>query len=120
MQGIHQFDIGQTYTARSVCDHDCIFAFKVTERRGQMITLVARTGTYRRKVFISDGAEAVFPLGRYSMAPMLRATPAPATLPQPDPAPEGLCDDGREHDWDEPRDERRPTVCRRCNAEQGA
>jgi hypothetical protein len=29
------------------------------------------------------------------------------------------CDDGRPHDWDEPADERRPTVCRRCNAQQG-
>jgi hypothetical protein len=29
------------------------------------------------------------------------------------------CDDGRPHDWAEASDERRPTVCRRCNAEQG-
>lgn len=30
------------------------------------------------------------------------------------------CDDGRPHDWASPAYERNPTVCRRCNAEQGA
>jgi hypothetical protein len=29
-----------------------------------------------------------------------------------------ICDDGRLHRWDVPEDERRPTVCRRCNAQQ--
>lgn len=30
------------------------------------------------------------------------------------------CDDGRPHDWTQPHGERGPTICRRCNAEQGA
>lgn len=67
------FEIGKTYSTRSACDYDCIFAFTVVARKGAIVTMESRTGTYRRKVRVWDGVETVMPLGSYSMAPQLRA-----------------------------------------------
>ena len=73
-----KFEIGKTYTVRSICDHNCVWTFTVKARTAQMITLVDERGKeIRCKVIrqISEWnhAESVFPLGRYSMAPTLVA-----------------------------------------------
>jgi hypothetical protein len=64
------FQIGKTYTARSACDHNCIFTVTVARRTAKTITTSSgktlRIGQY-------DGAEFVRPLGTYSMAPIVRA-----------------------------------------------
>lgn len=72
-----RFEIGSTYSMRSVCDHNCIWNYTVTERTAQTITVT--DGKEIKKLRISKkysqyrDAETVFPLGQYSMAPMLTA-----------------------------------------------
>lgn len=65
-----QFEQGQTYTTRSLCDHDCIYTITVAKRTTKTITTsegqLLRVGVYQ-------DAEYVMPKGRYSMAPTIRA-----------------------------------------------
>lgn len=75
---IKQFEVGKTYSMRSPCQHDCIWTYKVTARTAQTVTLTESRGE-KVKCRISKAmsayrqAETVFPLGRYSMCPMLSA-----------------------------------------------
>ena len=64
------FEVGRTYTGRSVCDYDCIFAITVAKRSAKTITTTAGK---RLGVKLMDGVEFVHPLGRYSMAPVITA-----------------------------------------------
>ena len=78
-----KFVVGESYTMNSPCCHDCGWRFIVKARTQQFVTLayVDRRGDERETVRcrISRqtseylGAESVFPLGRYSMAPILSA-----------------------------------------------
>lgn len=65
---------GQTLTARSIGDHDCIFKVEVIERKKNFATVKAMNAVKRVKIYLDDdGAEFIFALGRYSMAPVFRA-----------------------------------------------
>lgn len=72
-----RFEIGNTYSMTSACDHNCVWTYKVTARTAQTITLT--DGTEVIKCRINKGisehrnAETVLPLGHYSMCPMLTA-----------------------------------------------
>lgn len=73
-----QFEVGNTYQCRSACDHECIWKYTVIKRTAQTITVCDEWGkktTLRINKEVSAGrnAETVFPLGRYSMAPVLTA-----------------------------------------------
>ncbi|MCK1668607.1 hypothetical protein [Bradyrhizobium sp. 153] len=62
------------YATRSICDHDCIFRFEVVGRTDKTVTIRSRDGREtRRKVRISNGMEAIDPMGRFSMSPVLSA-----------------------------------------------
>lgn len=71
------FEIGQTYTMRSACDHNCTWSYTVTARTAQTITITDGKETKRCRVSkqVSEyrNAETIFPLGQYSMAPSLTA-----------------------------------------------
>jgi hypothetical protein len=64
------FIVGNTYTTRSICDHDCIISITVAKRTAKTITTtegkMLRTSEY-------DNAEIVYPWGRYSMSPKIKA-----------------------------------------------
>lgn len=72
-----KFEIGKTYTMTSICNSDCVWSYKVTERTAQTITIT--DGKEVKKCRISKkystyrDAETILPLGNYSMAPMLSA-----------------------------------------------
>lgn len=70
-----KFIVGNTYTTRSICDHDCIFSFKVIKRTEKTVTITSSFGTVRRKIGYDycDGSEFIAPLGLYSMSPTLTA-----------------------------------------------
>ena len=73
-----EFETGKTYSMRSICDHECVWEFKVKARTAQMITLVDAKGKeikcrICKQVSEWHKAETVYPLGRYSMAPSLTA-----------------------------------------------
>lgn len=71
------FEIGKTYSMSSPCDHNCIWTYTVTARTAQTITI--EDGKQVKKCRISkqyseyNKAETVFPLGQYSMCPILTA-----------------------------------------------
>jgi hypothetical protein len=69
-----KFQIGKTYNCRSICDHDCIWSFSVTARSEKTVVIHCQGKIdTRRKVRVRDGIEEIDPVGRYSMAPVLRA-----------------------------------------------
>lgn len=77
-QIMKQFEIGATYSMTSACDHECVWTYIVIARTASTITLMddqGKTIKCRINSKFSEycGAEVVFPLGRYSMAPILRA-----------------------------------------------
>lgn len=81
---IKVFEVGKRYSMRSACDHNCVWTYEVISRtkRSVMIMQVNKDGeTYgEQATFIINkrisevlGAEAIRPLGIYSMAPILSA-----------------------------------------------
>lgn len=65
---------GETLTARSACDYDCIFEVEILERRGQFVKFERHGQQCRVKVFKDDnGNEFIYAFGRYSMAPIFKA-----------------------------------------------
>ena len=71
------FEVGQTYTMSSICDHNCVWTYTVTKRTAQTVTITdgKEIKTCRISKLYSQhrNAETIFPLGQYSMAPMLTA-----------------------------------------------
>lgn len=71
------FEIGQTYSMRSICDHNCVWTYTVTARTAQTVTITDGKEVKRcrvsKKISEYRGAETVYPLGQYSMAPSLTA-----------------------------------------------
>lgn len=68
------FEAGKTYAARSACDHECIWKFKVVSRTSKTLLLQGEDGKARRRGISADASgEYCLPLGSYSMAPVLRA-----------------------------------------------
>lgn len=69
-----KFEVGPTYEMRSVCDHNCVWLGTVLKRTDKFVTMyIPGHGDVRGKVTVHDGVETLLPLGRYSMAPMMRA-----------------------------------------------
>lgn len=71
-----RFKVGQTVTARSACDSECVFVWTVTARSARFVTFTDDTGRDARvgvKVDAHTGAEWAMPQGSFSMAPVVRA-----------------------------------------------
>lgn len=72
-----KFEIGNTYTCRSIGDHNCKWSYTVTARTASTITVISKAGEQRfrisKKISEYCGVESIYPLGQYSMAPILRA-----------------------------------------------
>ena len=68
------FQTGTTYTARSSCNWDCIFSFRIVSRTAKFITVDDGHSTKRVGVSVGDdGVEQALPQGNYSMAPYIYA-----------------------------------------------
>ena len=73
-----KFEIGKTYSMRSICDHECVWSYTVTARTAQTITMKDEHGKVvkcrvSKQVSEYRNSETVYPLGKYSMCPMLSA-----------------------------------------------
>lgn len=72
-----KFEVGKTYSVRSICNHDCIWTYKVIARTAATITITDGKETKKcrvnKKTSEYRNAESIFPLGQYSMAPILSA-----------------------------------------------
>lgn len=72
-----KFEIGKTYSMRSICDHNCVWTYTVINRTDSTITIT--DGKEIKKCRINKqysefrNTETVFPLGKYSMCPVLSA-----------------------------------------------
>lgn len=67
------FESGKSYFCRSACDHNCIWTYTVVRRTEKSIWINDGEKVKRCAVKQHDDSEYVFPLGRYSMAPVLTA-----------------------------------------------
>lgn len=80
---IKKFKVGKKYSMRSACDHDCIWTYQVISRTESTVVLQqVRNGKpcgeqahfrINRQLSGYHKAEAVRPLGTYSMCPTLTA-----------------------------------------------
>jgi hypothetical protein len=75
---IKTFKAGSKYSCRSVYDRNCVWTFLVTKRTAKSIWLEDVDGAIESKRYVVKEdyrveTEMVLPLGRYSMAPILRA-----------------------------------------------
>jgi len=72
-----KFEVGKNYSMRSIGDNECVWEYTVIGRTDSMITITDGKETKRckinKKISEFSNAESVFPLGCYSMAPILRA-----------------------------------------------
>ena len=70
---IKQFQVGQTYSTRSIGDHDCIFAFTILARTAKSVTVKVHGNIVRRGLSVRDDVEQFKPFGTYSMCAVIRA-----------------------------------------------
>ena len=68
-----QFETGKTYFTRSICDYECIFSYEILSRTAKTIKIKSLCGVKSKKVFIWDDCETIYPEGKYSMCPVLKA-----------------------------------------------
>ncbi len=66
------FQAGQTYSTRSIGDHNCIISVTVASRTAKTIK-TTKGETFRVKPYYDGSAEAIKPWGSFSMAPTITA-----------------------------------------------
>jgi hypothetical protein len=64
-----KFQTGRKYYCTSICDSGCRFEYSITKRTEKSLWI----GEKRFSIKISDEGEFIYPEGRYSMCPVLRA-----------------------------------------------
>jgi hypothetical protein len=75
------FEVGKTYYARSLCDHDCVYRFEIMKRTEKSVWVKYFDRVTRRSIYRDyDGHEACNPHGTYSMSPILSANKEISTL----------------------------------------
>ena len=78
-ENVMKFECGKIYQTRSICDYNCIFKIKVLSRTEKTINYLIlgwpESSRPKRKArpFIYLGKETIYPLGKYSMAPVISA-----------------------------------------------
>lgn len=71
-----KFNVGSTYTTGdpgSRTDAERVFSYNVISRTAKTVTVTKQGRINRRGIHIADGVEFIFPEGRYSMAPVIKA-----------------------------------------------
>lgn len=68
------FNVGQTYSTRSIGDHNCIYSFTILARTAKQITTKVSGKQVRRGLRPNlDGHESFRPFGTHSFAPIIDA-----------------------------------------------
>ena len=64
-----------TYSTRSSCNRESIYTFEIIKRTEKSVWILeaGEKEIIRRKIIMYDGIESIYPIGKYSMAPILRA-----------------------------------------------
>lgn len=76
MSDVTKFEIGRTYSCRSIADYECVWTFQVVSRTAKFVTIKQSDKSELTKVGIKifQDSEYCHPLGKFSMAPSLYAT----------------------------------------------
>ena len=70
---LRAFEVGATYSTRSVCDHDCVFSFTILKRSPKSVWVDVDGKVVRRAIEVWQGTETFYPFGKYSMAAIISA-----------------------------------------------
>lgn len=68
-----KFEVGTTYSTRSLCDHDCIISVTIAKRTPKTVT-TTEGKTFRPYFSEHYNAECIMPWGNHSMSPSINAT----------------------------------------------
>lgn len=69
-----RFEVGATYSCRSIGDHDCVWTFVIASRTPKTVKVMVNGEFRTRRISMSYGGhESFLPFGSYSMAPMVTA-----------------------------------------------
>jgi hypothetical protein len=68
-----KFQVGKTYSTRSICDWDCVYSFTILARTAKQVTVNVHGKVCKRGVTVADGVEQFKPFGSYSMCAIIRA-----------------------------------------------
>ena len=72
-----KFEVGKEYSVRSICDHECVWTYKIVKRTACTVTIddgeKVKTCRINKKISEYRGAEIIYPNGNYSMCPILSA-----------------------------------------------
>lgn len=69
-----KFEVGLNYSMNFICDAGLHVTFKCIKRTGKTVTLQSKHDKVTKKLGTdSSGMEYIYPYGKYSMAPILRA-----------------------------------------------
>jgi hypothetical protein len=69
-----KFQVGRTYSTRSICDYDTIYRVTILSRTEKTVTIADYNGKpVRRGISLWDGVESIKPFGNYSMCAIIRA-----------------------------------------------
>lgn len=75
--GVKKFEVGSIYYARSACDHNAVWKVKIVARTEKTIKWIMldkfKKVVKTSRPFIFDNEECFYPLGKYSMAPVITA-----------------------------------------------
>lgn len=67
------FNVGQTYSTRSIGDHDCIYSFEILKRTVKSVIIRVDGQDRRKGLYIYEGVEQFKPHGTYSMCAVISA-----------------------------------------------
>lgn len=68
-----RFEIGKTYSVRSIADYDTIFSFEILDRTAKTVTTKVRGKIVRRGIQLYGSVEQFKPFGTYSMCTIISA-----------------------------------------------
>jgi hypothetical protein len=68
-----KFQVGRTYSTRSICDHECIYSFRILARTTKQVTVQVHDKIVKRGLAIWEGVEHFKPFGTYSMCAIIGA-----------------------------------------------
>ena len=68
-----KFEVGKYYSCHSVCDDNCVWGFEIVKRTAKTITLRQGNKLVTKRPHVFEDVECCYPLGKFSMAPILSA-----------------------------------------------
>jgi len=68
-----KFQVGSTYSARSICNYDIVWSFEILRRTEKSVWVKVDGRKVRRAIEVCRDCESFYPFGKYSMAAVIMA-----------------------------------------------